>query len=208
VATKELSTLVAAVKAGGLVQTLSSAGHFTVFAPTNDAFAALGGDLSTLLQPENKALLAKVLTYHVVASAAVLASAIPAQPYLVTTVEGQQLTVQKVNGVVKVNNAKVLHADILASNGVVHVIDKVLLYPGFKLPSTMAPSTMAATCPPSHPYLKTDNSVEEGKLCWDSKQGSNSGASCTDWCLLDQFKDENPGGHLNNCPNNVCSSSS
>ena len=59
-------------------------------------------------------------------------------------------------------------------------------------------------CPASHPYLETDNNVEDGKLCWDSTEGANSGTACTNWCLLPQHEDQNPGGHLTNCPGNVC----
>ena len=134
VATPALSTLVAAVKAGGLVGALSAKGPFTVFAPTNDAFAALGAAVPTLLRPENKALLDKVLEYHVIAGHAVMASQIM-NGMTASTLEGQSLKFGINGGVVSVNDAKVSKANIKASNGVVHVIDKVLLFPGFKLPT-------------------------------------------------------------------------
>lgn len=121
------STLVAAVKAAGLVETLSGKGPFTVFAPTNEAFAALpAGTVESLLKPENKAKLIKVLTYHVV-SGDVTSAAI--KPGEVKTVEGSAVTLSVKNGKVKVNDATVIKADIDASNGVVHVIDKVILPP-------------------------------------------------------------------------------
>jgi len=143
VATPSLSTLVAAVKAGGLVATLSSAGPFTVFAPTNDAFKALGSAVATLLEPKNKALLVKVLTYHVVAGKVTSSVFYEYNGHVSRTVEGQTVKISTalskvpgVKGVTTVNGATVLKADIVASNGVVHVINKVLLYPGFALPST------------------------------------------------------------------------
>ncbi len=127
VATPDLSTLVAAVKAAGLVETLSGKGPYTVFAPTNEAFAALpAGTLDELLKPENKDQLVKVLTYHVVPGT-VTSSQLVAGP--VTTVEGQDVTIALAGGKAMVNDATVVTADIAASNGVVHVIDKVLLPP-------------------------------------------------------------------------------
>jgi len=135
VATPTLSTLVAAVKAGGLVGALSAKGPFTVFAPTNAAFAALGAAVPTLLKPANKALLDKVLEYHVIAGQTVLASQIK-DGMTAKTLEGQQLTFGIDDGVVSVDDATVSKANIMASNGVVHVINKVLLFPGFKLPAS------------------------------------------------------------------------
>jgi uncharacterized surface protein with fasciclin (FAS1) repeats len=124
------STLVAAVKAAGLVDTLNGAGPFTVFAPTNAAFAALPADkLAALLLPKNKALLGKILTYHVV-SGGVLAKDIT--PGDVKTVEGSTVTLGTTCGVT-VNTANVTTADVMASNGVIHVIDKVLLPKGLDL---------------------------------------------------------------------------
>jgi uncharacterized surface protein with fasciclin (FAS1) repeats len=122
----DFSTLVAAVKAAGLVETLKGPGPFTVFAPTNEAFAALpAGTVENLLKPENKAKLVQVLTYHVVPGK-VTSDQLAGKRMSVATVEGQSVKIDGRNGV-KVNNAKVVSADIMASNGVIHVIDKVLL---------------------------------------------------------------------------------
>ncbi|MBD2777121.1 fasciclin domain-containing protein [Iningainema tapete] len=125
------STLVKALKAAGLVETLSGQGPYTVFAPTNAAFAALPkGTLDKLLKPENKETLQKVLTYHVV-SGNLKSSSLKSGD--VTTVEGASAKVNVSNGRVRVNNATVTKADISASNGVIHVIDKVLLPPDVSL---------------------------------------------------------------------------
>jgi uncharacterized surface protein with fasciclin (FAS1) repeats len=128
VQTDFLSTLVAAVKAGDLVGTLKGEGPFTVFAPTNDAFAALpDGTLEYLLKPENKDKLVEILTYHVVAGE-VMSSDL-SDGMKAKTVEGSNITVH-INGQgVKINEANVSTADIKASNGVVHVIDKVIIPP-------------------------------------------------------------------------------
>jgi uncharacterized surface protein with fasciclin (FAS1) repeats len=123
---ENFSTLVAAVTAAGLVETLQGEGPFTVFAPTNEAFAALpAGLVDKLLLPENKDLLVKILTYHVV-SGTVLAADVTAGD--VPTVEGQNITITTDMGV-KVNGATVTATDIIASNGVIHVIDAVILPP-------------------------------------------------------------------------------
>jgi len=135
---KDHTTLVAAVKAAGLVDTLKSPGPFTVFAPTNTAFAALpAGTVDTLLKPENKATLTKVLTYHVVAGkmdAATLMAAIQAGggKAQLKTVAGGALWASMSNGHVmltdeKGDTASVTIADVMQSNGVIHVIDKVML---------------------------------------------------------------------------------
>jgi uncharacterized surface protein with fasciclin (FAS1) repeats len=135
---KDHTTLVAAVKAAGLVDTLKGPGPFTVFAPTNEAFAALpAGTVDTLLKPENKPKLTAVLTYHVVAGkmdAAALMAAIKAGGGKATlkTVEGDPLVVTTSGGKVMVmdesgGTAVVTIADVYQSNGVIHVIDKVLL---------------------------------------------------------------------------------
>ncbi len=135
---KDHTTLVAAVKAAGLVDTLKGAGPFTVFAPTNDAFAALpAGTVDTLLKPESKPALTKVLTYHVVAGkmdAAALTKAIMAGggKASLKTVSGGSLTATAAGGKVMVtdesgNTAHVTIADVMQSNGVIHVVDKVLL---------------------------------------------------------------------------------
>ncbi|WP_415182892.1 fasciclin domain-containing protein [Phaeovulum sp.] len=122
----QFSTLVAAVSAAGLVDTLKSPGPFTVFAPTNDAFAALpAGTVDSLLKPENKDKLTKILTYHVVPGA-VTADQLAGKRMDVATVEGQTVHLDGRNGV-KVNRANVTTADISASNGVIHIIDRVLL---------------------------------------------------------------------------------
>lgn len=120
------TTLVAAVQATGLVDTLKGEGPFTVFAPTDAAFAALpAGTVENLLKPENKDQLVKVLTYHVVPGA-VTSDQLAGQRLSVATVQGQSVHVDGRDGV-KVNAARVTTADIMASNGVIHVIDTVLL---------------------------------------------------------------------------------
>ena len=123
---ENFSTLVAAVTAADLVDTLKSDGPFTVFAPTNAAFDALPpGTVETLLKPENKAQLVKVLTYHVVPGA-VTSDQLAGKRLSVKTVQGQSVHVNGTNGV-HVNTSRVTTADIMATNGVIHVIDKVLL---------------------------------------------------------------------------------
>jgi uncharacterized surface protein with fasciclin (FAS1) repeats len=119
-------TLVAAVKAAGLVDTLSGKGPFTVFAPTDAAFAKLpAGTVETLLKPENKEKLKAILLYHVVAGD--VKSTDLKDGESVKTVGGKSITVHIANGVVTVNDATVVKADIPASNGTIHVIDTVLL---------------------------------------------------------------------------------
>jgi uncharacterized surface protein with fasciclin (FAS1) repeats len=126
VATEGFSTLVAAVQAAGLVETLSGDGPFTVFAPTDAAFAALpAGVLDKLLLPENVDLLTRILTYHVLAGE-VLAADVMAGT--VATVEGSDVTIA-IDGGVTINGAKVVLTDVMASNGVIHVIDAVILPP-------------------------------------------------------------------------------
>ncbi|MCB1498808.1 MAG: fasciclin domain-containing protein [Bauldia sp.] len=121
------NTLVAAVKAADLVDTLKGAGPFTVFAPTDEAFAALpAGTVDDLLKPENKEKLVAVLTYHVVPGK-VMSSDLT-DGMMAKTVEGADVTIDLDNGVM-VNDAKVVTADIAADNGVIHVIDKVILPP-------------------------------------------------------------------------------
>ncbi len=125
-ANDQFSTLVAAVTAAGLVETLQGPGPFTVFAPTNAAFAALpAGTVEDLLKPENKDQLVSILTYHVVPGA-ISASQLAGQRLNVATVQGQTVHVDGRDGV-KVNRATVTTADITASNGVIHVIDRVLM---------------------------------------------------------------------------------
>lgn len=121
------TTLVAAVTAADLVETLSGTGPFTVFAPTDEAFAALpAGVLEALLLPENKAILAQILTYHVVSG---MVMAVDVTDGDVATVEGQNVTLSTMDGIT-VNGAKVIAADVMASNGVIHAIDAVILPPG------------------------------------------------------------------------------
>merc|ERR1711988_1711623 len=132
---KDLSTLVAAVVAGGLADTLSSPGPFTVFAPTNEAFASLPtGVLTKLMKPENKKELVDILTYHVLPEEVLSKDLKPFQA--VKTVEGKLLHVQEWDGKVRLGTSleskdlkNVIKADNLASNGVVHIIDGVLLPP-------------------------------------------------------------------------------
>ena len=135
---KDHTTLVAAVKAASLVETLKSAGPFTVFAPTNAAFAALPpGTVDTLLKPENKATLSGILTYHVVSGkmdAAALSKAIAdgKGKAMIKTVAGGTLTAMKSSTGITVTDekggsAKVTIADVYQSNGVIHVVDKMLL---------------------------------------------------------------------------------
>lgn len=120
------NTLVAAVQAAGLVDTLKGAGPFTVFAPTDEAFAALpAGTVETLLKPENKDQLVAILTYHVVPGK-VMAADVVGKQMGVTTVNGQEAEVNGLSGV-SIDGAKVVAADVEASNGVIHVIDAVIL---------------------------------------------------------------------------------
>src|SRR3954451_16336875 len=128
---KDHTTLVAAVKAAGLVDTLSGAGPFTVFAPTNAAFGKLpAGTVDTLVKPENKATLTKILTYHVVPGK--LNAADLKDGKKLKTVEGEELTVKKSDGKVMIIDAKggsstVTISNVNQSNGVIHVIDTVLM---------------------------------------------------------------------------------
>lgn len=126
VAAGPFKTLVAAVQAAGLVDTLKGEGPFTVFAPTDDAFAKLpAGALDRLLEPANKEQLQSILTYHVVAGQ-VMSADLLGKTTDAATVNGQSVSIDALDGV-KVNNAKVVSADIEAGNGVIHVIDTVLL---------------------------------------------------------------------------------
>ena len=121
------TTLVAAVQAADLVDVLKSEGPFTVFAPTDEAFAALpAGTVENLLLPENKDQLIAVLTYHVVPGA-VMAADVMNKQTSATTVQGSKVQINALQGGVKVDGANVVMADIEADNGVIHVIDKVIL---------------------------------------------------------------------------------
>ena len=134
VGNEDFSTLVAALTAADLVTTLQGEGPFTVFAPTNAAFAALpAGVLDALLLPENKATLAKILTYHVVPG---MVMAADIKPGNVATVEGSNVKLSTMGGVM-VNKAKVVIADVMADNGVIHAIDAVILPKGVDVASLL-----------------------------------------------------------------------
>ena len=135
---ENFSTLVAAVKAADLVGTLNSEGPFTVFAPTNEAFAKLPeGTVENLLKPENKALLSSVLTYHVVAGKFMAADVLKAiadnnGKFVITTVNGEELTAYTKKGKVMLKDAKgntstIILTDVEASNGIIHAIDSVVM---------------------------------------------------------------------------------
>ena len=123
--TESAKTLAAAVKAAELVTTLEGTGPFTVFAPTDAAFAAIQKDVDNLLKPENKAKLANILTYHVVSGKHMAADLEDGAE--LTTVQGEKLKVSVKGDKVMIGEANVTTADVAASNGVVHLIDKVLL---------------------------------------------------------------------------------
>lgn len=125
VAAGSFNTLVAAVQAAGLVETLKGEGPFTVFAPTDEAFAKLpAGTVENLLKPENKDQLVAVLTYHVVPGKVMAADVKPGE---VKTVQGSTAEITAADGKVMIDNAQVVKTDIVTSNGVIHVIDQVIL---------------------------------------------------------------------------------
>jgi len=125
-ANADFETLVAAVKAAGLAETLSGPGPFTVFAPTDEAFAKLpAGTLEDLLKPENKAKLAAILTYHVVAGKVLAADAVKLDK--ATTVNGADADINVNGSTVTIDGATITATDVAASNGVIHVIDTVML---------------------------------------------------------------------------------
>jgi uncharacterized surface protein with fasciclin (FAS1) repeats len=125
VAAGNFSTLVAAVKAAGLVDTLSGTGPFTVFAPTDDAFKALpAGTVESLLKPENKAQLVSILTYHVVSGKADAKAVTGKSEW--KTVEGSSAHITNTDGA-KIENAKIIKTDIECSNGYIHAIDAVIM---------------------------------------------------------------------------------
>lgn len=124
----EFTTLAAALEAAGLVSTLKGEGPFTVFAPTDAAFAKLpAGTVDNLLKPENKQQLVDILTYHVVPGKVTAADVVGLDE--AKTVNGKMIDVQAEGGSLKVNDAKVIATDVVASNGVIHVIDQVILPP-------------------------------------------------------------------------------
>ena len=123
----QFNTLAAALKAADLVDTLKGPGPFTVFAPTDEAFRKLpAGTVENLLKPENKAQLVKVLTYHVVPGK-VMSDYLAGKKTEVKTVEGETLAIDATADGVMVDNAKVVSADVAADNGVIHVIDTVVM---------------------------------------------------------------------------------
>ncbi|ULQ54843.1 fasciclin domain-containing protein [Flavihumibacter fluvii] len=126
VRSEDHTTLAAALKAAALIDTLKNAGPFTVFAPTNKAFNTLpAGKVDGLLKPEKKAELTKILTYHVVPGNIIAADLKNGQK--LTTLEGQVLTVSIKAGKIKINRANIITADLAGKNGVIHVIDAVLI---------------------------------------------------------------------------------
>ncbi len=130
VAAGQFKTLAAALQAAGLVDTLKGEGPFTVLAPTDEAFAKLpAGTVESLLKPENKAKLIAILTYHVIPSRAMAADVVRLNGKSVKTVEGSNAKISVTGGNVQINDAKVIKTDIGCTNGVIHVIDTVLLPP-------------------------------------------------------------------------------
>jgi uncharacterized surface protein with fasciclin (FAS1) repeats len=128
VSAEGFSTLVAALKAGGLVETLEGKGPFTVFAPTDAAFKKLPeGTLSSLLEPANKDKLVAILTYHVVPGKVLAGDVVKLSE--AKTVQGKTVAIKVADGTVHVNKSKVVKTDIVCKNGVIHVIDAVLLPP-------------------------------------------------------------------------------
>lgn len=126
----QFNTLAAALKAAGLIDTLKGKGPFTVFAPTDAAFAKLpAGTVENLLKPENKGKLVQILTYHVVPGK-IMSTSLAGKKTAAKTVEGRDISIDATIGSVKVNSANVVSADIPADNGVIHVIDAVVIPKG------------------------------------------------------------------------------
>jgi transforming growth factor-beta-induced protein len=149
-------TLAAALTAAGLVDTLKGAGPFTVFAPTDDAFAKLPkGTVENLLKPENKKQLTDILTYHVVSGSVLAADVVKLSS--AKTVNGADVKIMVKDGKVKVNDANVVTTDILASNGVIHVIDAVILPPA-------APTVVEPAAAPAKPMDIVDTAVANGNF--------------------------------------------
>jgi uncharacterized surface protein with fasciclin (FAS1) repeats len=131
IAVGSFNTLAKALTAAGLVETLKGKGPFTVFAPTDDAFAKLpAGTLENLLKPENKAKLVSILTYHVVPKELMAAQVVKQKK--AKTVEGSFIKIKTMEGKVMINDAQVVKTDVMATNGVIHVIDTVLMPPAKK----------------------------------------------------------------------------
>ncbi|CAD5925053.1 fasciclin domain-containing protein [Planktothrix agardhii] len=145
-ANPSFSTFTKAVESAGLTETLSAPGAYTVFAPTDEAFAALpAGTLEELMKPENKEKLAKILQYHVLANKVASAEIKPGE---VATVEGDPVNLEVAEGKVTVNGAEVIQPDINANNGVIHVIKVVILPPGVGSPTTSPEATSPTTTSP------------------------------------------------------------
>ncbi|WP_079678354.1 fasciclin domain-containing protein [Planktothrix sp. PCC 11201] len=142
-ANPSFSTFTKAVEAAGLTETLSAPGAYTVFAPTDEAFAALpAGTLEELMKPENKEKLAKILQYHVLPNKIASAEIKPGET---ATVEGDPVDLEVAEGKVKVNGAEVIQPDINANNGVIHVIKVVILPPNVASPTTTSPEATSPT---------------------------------------------------------------
>ena len=156
VSSPEFSTLVTAVKSAGLVETLSGTGPFTVLAPTNDAFAKLpSGLLEKLVMPENKTALTKILTYHVIAGKNLAVDVIKLDGKSVPTVNGASVKIKVSNGGVVLNDkVNVTKTDLPASNGVIHVIDQVLV------PADLDLSTLVSK--PTNTVVHADGSAMKG----------------------------------------------
>jgi transforming growth factor-beta-induced protein len=158
-------TLAAALGAAGLVDTLKGPGPFTVFAPTDDAFAKVPADtLAALLKPENKAALTSVLTYHVVAGKVLAKQVVKLNGKSVPTVNGASVDITVAGGKVKVNDSNVVKTDIIASNGVIHVIDSVLIPKDLKLAAAPAATTVPPTTKPAATKDIVDTAVANGSF--------------------------------------------
>jgi transforming growth factor-beta-induced protein len=158
-------TLAAALGAAGLVDTLKGPGPFTVFAPTDEAFAKLPADtVAALLKPENKAALTSVLTYHVVAGKVLAKQVVKLNGKSVPTVNGASVDVTVAGGKVKVNESNVVKTDILATNGVIHVIDAVLIPKDLKLAAAPAATTVPPTTKPAATKDIVDTAVANGSF--------------------------------------------
>jgi uncharacterized surface protein with fasciclin (FAS1) repeats len=167
------NTLVAAVKAADLVDTLKGSGPFTVFAPTDEAFAKLPkGTVDDLLKPENKDKLKAILTYHVVSGKVMAADVVKLDGKEVKTVQGSLVAIKVDGGAVMVGDAKVTKTDIEASDGVIHVIDTVLLPPAGKNAATAAPAQGFNHATPWHPRyaplvaMPYDAATQQPRLSW------------------------------------------
>ena len=149
-------TLAAALGAAGLVDTMKSAGPFTVFAPTDDAFAKLpAGTVEDLLKPENKAKLAAILTYHVVSGKVMASTVVTMDGAKVPTVNGAEVTIKVGADGVMVDGAKVVTTDVECTNGVIHIIDSVILPAAAPAPAAAAPAAAAPAAAPTASSVPT-----------------------------------------------------